>query len=104
MSRGYSDKFLLELSSADLTNPGIALAKACVDAKLPALYVAAALEVSRMALYAWFRGKPIRKKNLQYVEALIKLIKEDTESGRLPAKNTADAKAYIEDMIGKKIN
>lgn len=103
MSRGYSDKFLLQLSSADPTNHGIALAKACVEAKLPSKYVAVALEVSRMGIYAWFRGKPIRKKNLAYVKALIKLIKEDTEAGRLPAKNTADAKAYIEDMIGKKI-
>jgi hypothetical protein len=56
-----------------------------------------------MTLYSWFRGKPIRFKNQQLVEVFTDLVESDTAKGLLPAKNTADAKAYLEEMIGGKI-
>ena len=79
------------------------MALACVKANIPAKYVAEALEVSRMTVFSWFRGKPLRHKNLLKVEVLTDLIESDTAKGVLPAKTTAAAKAYIEEMIGRKI-
>jgi hypothetical protein len=56
-----------------------------------------------MTVFSWFRGKPIRHKNLLKVETLTDLIESDTAKGILPAKNIAEAKAYIEEMIGTAI-
>lgn len=103
MSRTYSETFLTELHKANPNKAGIALALACVKANLPTKYVAEALEVTRMTVFSWFRGKPIRHSNMLKVETLTDLIESDTAKGILPAKNTAAAKAYIEEMIGRKI-
>ena len=63
MPRPYSDKFLRDLSeNAEENNIGVELGRLCVAAKLPASYVALALEASRMTVYSWFRGQDIRKK------------------------------------------
>jgi len=101
MSRTYSEAFLIELHKANPNRAGTALALACVKANLPAKYVAVALEVTRMTVFSWFRGKPIRHKNLLRVETFTDLVESDTAKGILPAKNTAAAKAYIEEMIGR---
>jgi hypothetical protein len=103
MSRTYSEAFLIELHKANPNRAGTALALACVKANLPAKYVAKALEVTRMTVFSWFRGKPIRHKNLLKVETFTDLVESDTAKGILPAKNTAAAKAYIEEMIGRPI-
>jgi len=103
MSRTYSEEFLIELHKANPNRAGTALALACVKANLPAKYVAVALEVTRMTVFSWFRGKPIRHKNLLKVETLTDLIESDTAKGILPAKSISAAKAYIEEMIGKAI-
>jgi hypothetical protein len=103
MSRTYSEEFLIELHKANPNRAGTALALACVKANLPAKYVAVALEVTRMTVFSWFRGKPIRHKNLLRVETFTDLVESDTAKGILPARNTAAAKAYIEEMIGRTI-
>lgn len=103
MPRTYSEAFLIELHKANPNRAGTALALACVKANIPAKYVAEALEVTRMTVFSWFRGKPIRHKNLLKVEVLTDLIESDTAKGILPAKNMPAAKAYIEEMIGRKI-
>jgi hypothetical protein len=103
MSRSYSEPFLIELHKGNPNRAGTALALACVKANLPAKYVAVALEVTRMTVFSWFRGKPIRHKNLLRVETFTDLVESDTAKGILPAKNTAAAKAYIEEMIGRAI-
>lgn len=103
MPRTYSESFLLELHKANPNRAGTALALACVKANIPAKYVAEALEVTRMTVFSWFRGKPIRHKNMLKVEVLTDLIESDTAKGILPAKNTAAAKTYIEEMIGRKL-
>lgn len=103
MPRSYSEEFLIELHKANPNRAGTALALACVKANIPAKYVAEALEVTRMTVFSWFRGKPIRHKNLLKVEVLTDLIESDTAKGILPAKNIPAAKAYIEEMIGRKI-
>jgi len=103
MPRTYSEAFLIELHKANPHKAGTALALACVNANLPAKYVASALDVTRMTVFSWFRGKPIRHKNLLKVETLTDLIESDTAKGLLPAKNTAAAKAYLEDMVGREL-
>jgi len=103
MPRTYSEAFLIELHKANPHRAGTALALACVKANLPAKYVAKALEVTRMTVFSWFRGKPIRHKNLLKIETFTDLVESDTAKGILPAKNTAAAKAYIEEMIGRPI-
>ena len=101
MPRTYSEKFLLEMHQADPYRAGVQLAKACVKANLPAKYVSEALGVTRMTVYSWFRGKPIRDKNQQVVEVFTEIVEGDMVRGILPANNLQQAKKYIEDMIGK---
>jgi hypothetical protein len=101
MPRTYSKQFIAELENANPNRAGIALAQACVKGNLPAKYVAYALEVTRMTVFSWFRGAHIRHKNLLKIEAITNLIESDTAKGILPAKNTAEAKAYLEDMVGR---
>ena len=72
-----------------------------VKANLPAKYVAQVLGVSRMSIYSWFRGKPIRDKNRQVAEVFTDLVEGDLAKEILPAKNLMDAKKYLEDMVGK---
>ena len=102
MSRPYSEGFLIALAKANPNRAGTALAKACVNANLPTKYVAWALDVSRMTVFSWFRGKPIRHKNLLKVETLTDLIESDTAKGILPARNVAAAIKYLEEMVGRK--
>lgn len=101
MPRNYSEKFLLDLHKTyDPDRTGVKLAKACVKANLPAKYVAGAVGVTRMTVYSWFRGKPIRDKNQQIVDVFIELVEGDLQKGILPAMSIEAAKKYIEDMIG----
>lgn len=104
MPRSYSEKFLLELYNAHQSESlGIKLAKICVQANIPASYVAVALEVSSTMVYKWFRGAGIRKKKQKVVEVFMDFLKQDMESGVLPAKNSIDARIYIQNLVGVKI-
>lgn len=103
MSRNYSEAFLIEMYKGDPNDTGNALARACVNANLPAKYVAKVLGVTRMTVYGWFRGKPLRDKNRKMVEAFMRLVEEDTRQGRLPAKSVADSIAYLGEMIGEEL-
>jgi hypothetical protein len=99
MPRSYSNRFLLTLSKPDAIMTGQELAKLCVEANLPASYVCKVFGISRMALHTWFRGGPIRPKRLKLVDAFMSLVEKDMKAGLLPARNLAEAKNYIEDMI-----
>lgn len=103
MSRNYSQEFLIQLFKDASGSLGVALARACVRANLPAKYVAVVLNTTRMTIHGWFRGKPIRAKKIETVKAFMRLLEKDTEAGRLPAKNVADAKVYLGEMIGQEI-
>ena len=103
MPRSYSEPFLIELYKSNTENAGIALAMASVKANLPAKYVAIALGVSRMTVYSWFRGKPIRSGSLLCVQTFTDLVESDTAKGLLPALSINHAKLYIPDMIGVKL-
>lgn len=102
MPRTYSQELIDLVNKSNPNRAGIALANACIKANLPAKYVAIALKVTRMTIYSWFRGSPIRHKNMMLVEVFTDLVESDTAKGILPAKNVVEAKAYLEDMIGKK--
>ena len=99
----YGQKFLLELRDADPTKLGVRLGRLCVDANIPALYVAKVLKVSKTTIYAWFRGQSIREENRKTVEVFIHLVKKDMDDGKLPAKSVLDAKLYLESMVGESI-
>lgn len=103
MARPYGQKFLMELEKNESPSLGVKLAKVCIRANLPASYVAAALETTRVTVYGWFRGQGIRENKLPSVEAFIKLVEGDIEAGRLPAKDIHDAKVYIETLAGVRL-
>lgn len=103
MSRSYSHRMLVSLQQADGDRLGVRLGRLCVEANLPASYVAKALETSRISLYNWFKGKGIREDKRKVIEAFMDLVQQDMKSGVLPAQNTFTAKFYIESMIGVKI-
>lgn len=100
MPRSYGDKFLVALKDGDPTRLGVKLGRVCVEANLPAAYVAKALDTSRTTVYAWFRGQGIREEKRTRIEAFIYLIEEDMRQGVLPARNSLDAKIYISQMLG----
>lgn len=103
MSRSYSRKILSTLQQADGTRLGVKLGRLCVEADLPAAYVAKALETSRVTLYNWFKGGGVRENKRRVVEVFMELVQEDMKTGVLPAANFAAAKLYIESMIGVKV-
>jgi len=101
MPRFYGEKFLLELDKNTSEDVGIRLARLCVKANLPATYISRAFEVTPTTIHNWFRGSQgVSKKNAKALEVFIDLVTEDLGSGRLPASNFKDAKAYIREMIG----
>lgn len=103
MARPYGSKFLVSLNKTKLDTLGIQLARLCVEANLPATFVAAALDTSSTTVYQWFRGQGIREHKRKAVEVFIDLLKEDFANGILPVANNDAAAEYIESMIGKRI-
>jgi len=104
MPRPYSDKFLLALQEEpEEPSLGIELGRLCVAAKLPATYVAVALETTRMTVYSWFRGQEIRKQRRKNVRIFMDLIKDDLERNILPVASNKEAKVYIENLAGVRI-
>lgn len=104
MPRSYSERFLLDLYNANQSQSlGVTLAKLCVEANIPATYIAVALEVSPTMVYKWFRGAGIRKKKQKVVEVFMDFLKKDMETGVLPAKTSIDARIYIQNLVGVKI-
>lgn len=103
MSRSYSEALSLQLNQADPNYTGVALGLVCLEAKLPATYVAQALGVSRMTIHSWFRGSPLRDKNRKAVEAFIKEIEQGIKDGDLPATSVKAAKRYIENITGERL-
>lgn len=104
MPRPYSDKFLLALQEEpEEPSLGIELGRLCVAAKLPATYVAVALETTRMTVYSWFRGQEIRKQRRKTVRVFMDLIKGDLERNILPVASNKEAKVYIENLAGVRI-
>jgi hypothetical protein len=100
MPRSYDYKFLLDLQKADPTRLGVKLGRICVEANLPAAYVAKVLETSRTTVYSWFRGQGVREERRARVETFIDLVEKDMKEGLLPAATIIDAKLYLRDLSG----
>lgn len=103
MPRPYSDDFILSLNTLDSERLGVQLAKKCISANLPALYVARAFGVSRMSIHSWFRGQYIRDKNCTKINNFIKIVDQEFEQGMLPVVSLNDAKKFIEEKVINKI-
>ena len=104
MARPYGLELLQALDNELDGRLGTELARVCIRANLPTQYLATIFGVSRMTIHSWFRGKPIRHKNLLRIETFTDLVESDTAKGILPAQNMAKAKIYLEEMIGRKID
>lgn len=100
MPRSYDYKFLLQLQKSDPNRLGVRLGRVCVEANLPAAYVAKVLETSRTTVYSWFRGQGIREERRARVETFIDLVEKDMEGGVLPAQTILDAKHYLRELSG----
>lgn len=98
MARPYSTEFLATLNTMDPENLGIQLAKLCVKANLPTLYIARKLGVSRYTIHSWFRGQKIRNINKIKVEAFIKEIDKGFNENKLPVLNLSFAKQYLDSI------
>jgi hypothetical protein len=98
MARPYSSDFLTTLNTLNPDNLGVQLAKLCVKANLPTLYIARKLGVSRYTIHSWFRGQYIRNKNKIKVEAFIKEIDKGFNENKLPVLNLSFAKQYLDSV------
>ena len=95
MTRPYSDKFLLHLEKTESLSEGVELAKLCVQAKLPIIYLASALGVSRWTLHKWFRGENIHPRNLKKVERASTTIRNALKKGDLPSLSRHKAISFV---------
>jgi len=102
MPRPPSPELLKRLENAEETL-GVSLAKLCVKARLPILYVAVMLGVSRMTLHTWFRGGSIRDSRTTKIKAFMQLINDDIRDGLLPKRTLDETKEYAEAFSGKPI-
>lgn len=100
MPRSYDQKFLLDLQKADPNRLGVKLGRLCVEANLPAAYVAKVLDTSRTTVYSWFRGQGIREERRARVETFIDIVEKDMKQGLLPAPSIIDAKLYLRELSG----
>ena len=98
MARPYSQDFIANLNTLNPENLGVQLAKLCVKANLPTLYVARVVGVSRYTIHSWFRGQYIRKMNKPKVEALMKEIDKGFNENKLPVINLSSAKQYLDSI------
>jgi len=98
MARPYSQDFLANLNTLNPENLGVQLAKLCVGANLPTLYVARKIGVSRYTVHSWFRGQYIRKTNKVKVEAFMKELDKGFAGNILPVLGLSSAKQYLESI------
>jgi hypothetical protein len=59
MAKGYSTLTVQEIQEANPTLLGVKLGKICVNKDIPVIDVAEYFGVSRVTVYAWFRGKTV---------------------------------------------
>lgn len=59
MAKGYSVLTIQEIEDANPNLLGVKLGKICVKKDIPVKDVAEFFEVSRVTVYAWFRGKTV---------------------------------------------
>jgi predicted transcriptional regulator len=72
MPKGYSLAMAEEIKSADPKLLGVKLGKFCLSKDIPVQDVAEHFKVSRMTVYAWFKGESIVSG--KYAEKMTKLL------------------------------
>ena len=80
---------------------GRELGKVCIEANIPATYVAFMLSTTRPTIHAWFRGGVIRDSKKHMIEVLIRLMEKDLKDEVLPVDSLKKARAYCEEMVGR---
>jgi hypothetical protein len=103
MAKCYSEKFLLSLNSLNAKRLGVQFGKQCVKANLPPGMIADSLGVARQSIHNWFRGKPVREKNIDKIEKFMEIIDIYLEAGELPVSSTDDAKIFIDAKVIDKL-
>jgi len=103
MSRRYSPDLIEAVLNPAVYHLGTDLAKVCIEANLPAAYIAQVFGTTRMTVHTWFRGGAIRFKKRSKVEVFIQLVEEDIKRGILPVKTLSDARTYLQDMVDNPI-
>lgn len=103
MSKHYSEKYLLKLNSLNPKRLGVQFGKVCVKANLPPSMIADIVGVTRQSIHNWFRGGPIREKNISKIEKFIDLLDQYLEAGELPVSSTIDAKKFIDTKLVHKL-
>ena len=103
MSRRYSPDLIESVANMEVYRLGMDLAKVCIEANLPAAYVAQVFGTTRMTVHTWFRGGAIRYKKRAKIEVFIQLVEEDIKRGILPANTLSDAMTYLQDMVDSPI-
>ena len=103
MPRPLSHTLLASLETAE-DSLGVSLAKLCVKAGIPVLYLSAILGVSRMTLHSWFRGGNMNPSRASHIKGFMSLIEDDLQAGVLPKKTLDETKKYAESIIGKAIS
>ena len=103
MAKCYSEKFLLSLNSLNAKRLGVQFGKQCVKANLPPGMIADLLGVSRQSIHNWFRGGPVREKNIDKIEKFMEIIDTYLEAGELPVSSTIDAKKFIDTKVIDKL-
>jgi hypothetical protein len=73
-SKGYHKATFDAVTKSDSDSLGVQLGKLCVTKNIPVTDVAAFFNVSRQAVYLWFKGKCRPKKELQ--EKIEKLVEK----------------------------
>jgi hypothetical protein len=72
MAKGYSVLTIQEIKEANPNLLGVKLGKICVGRDIPVTDVAEYFGVSRVTVYAWFRGKMVVSgKHVEKVQHLI---------------------------------
>ena len=99
MARPYSQDFIASLHTLDPEHIGVQMAKLCVEANLPTLYISRKLGVSRWTVHCWFRGQDIRDKNKIRVNKLIEEVNKGFSNGHLPAPTLSIAQQYLDSII-----
>jgi hypothetical protein len=59
--------------------------------------------VARQSIHNWFRGKPVREKNIDKIEKFMEIIDIYLEAGELPVSSTVDAKIFIDAKVIDKL-
>lgn len=74
MSKGYSLRVAKYLEQGDPENIGVQLGRYCLKHDISSSQIAAQLGVTKMTIYNWFSGRPVRKPDhIAAIKALLGL-------------------------------